>query len=85
MHADHLPAPSSANRSPALEPAMRWTMTSVSAEATLDEPITTTGPEVTTVATCDMCVHPLDDHDRVARRYCAATSANAMDRGCVCK
>jgi hypothetical protein len=34
---------------------------------------------------CDNCLHPLDYHDSVASRYCAATGSSALTRGCVCK
>ena len=27
---------------------------------------------------CDMCPHPLDQHDAIARRFCTATSAGAL-------
>ncbi|UOZ08596.1 RGCVC family protein [Amycolatopsis sp. WQ 127309] len=38
-----------------------------------------TGPQ------CPNCPHPLDAHDAIARRYCAATAAGqGVDRGCVC-
>ena len=34
---------------------------------------------------CPNCPHPLDTHDAIARRYCAATATSAQpDRGCVC-
>jgi hypothetical protein len=35
------------------------------------------------VAAC-VCGHPVDDHDFVARRYCAATIAAVLPRGCIC-
>jgi hypothetical protein len=36
-------------------------------------------------AQCPNCPHPLDAHDAIARRYCAATAAGqGSDRGCVC-
>ncbi len=63
-------------------------MTSVDASAVMDESISTSLPlvaEATVVAGCDVCAHPLDDHDRVARRYCTATFANAIARGCICR
>jgi hypothetical protein len=31
------------------------------------------------------CGHPLDDHDAIARRYCNATLAGVLPRGCVCR
>ena len=30
------------------------------------------------------CGHPLDRHDRVGTRYCAATAASDVPRGCIC-
>jgi hypothetical protein len=33
---------------------------------------------------CPSCPHPLDSHDVIARRFCAATSAGHLERGCVC-
>jgi hypothetical protein len=34
---------------------------------------------------CDMCSHPIEFHDVVALRYCAASASSALSRGCVCK
>lgn len=34
--------------------------------------------------TCAVCPHPQDSHDRIGLRYCAATAAGALRRGCVC-
>jgi hypothetical protein len=36
------------------------------------------------IQTCDVCNHPGAAHDRIARRYCAATMANAISRTCIC-
>jgi hypothetical protein len=33
---------------------------------------------------CDICSHPLDQHDAIAQRFCTATSAGALSRGCIC-
>jgi len=35
------------------------------------------------VATC-ACGHRVEDHDAIARRYCAATIAAVLPRGCIC-
>jgi len=35
-------------------------------------------------AGCPACPHPWDDHDRIAARFCAATTDRQFDRGCVC-
>ena len=34
---------------------------------------------------CDVCPHPVDDHDAIALRFCRATLAAAVTRGCVCR
>ena len=31
------------------------------------------------------CGHPHADHDAIAARYCAATIAGSLARGCVCR
>jgi hypothetical protein len=36
-----------------------------------------------TLAYCS-CGHRSDGHDRIAARYCAATLANQLRRGCIC-
>jgi hypothetical protein len=36
------------------------------------------------VETCDVCDHEPVQHDPIARRYCAATFANALTRRCIC-
>lgn len=33
---------------------------------------------------CDACSHSLAAHDRIETRYCAATTAGGLDRGCLC-
>ena len=35
--------------------------------------------------TCDMCRHSTARHDPIAARYCDATRANALSRGCICR
>ena len=37
------------------------------------------------VETCDVCDHEQTEHDPIARRYCAATFANALTRRCICR
>jgi len=39
--------------------------------------------EDSSVDTCE-CGHPRAHHDVVAARYCAATTAGSMARGCIC-
>lgn len=36
--------------------------------------------------TCKQCTcgHPYDEHDPIGTRYCAATVANRLRRGCIC-
>jgi len=34
--------------------------------------------------TCDMCSHSIEVHDKIATRFCAATAAGALSRGCIC-
>jgi hypothetical protein len=33
---------------------------------------------------CAACPHPLDAHDVIGLRYCAATAVGTSTRGCVC-
>jgi hypothetical protein len=35
--------------------------------------------------TCDACPHPVADHDAIGLRFCRATLASAIDRGCACR
>jgi hypothetical protein len=41
-------------------------------------------PDQESAATCPACVHPVEAHDVIATRFCAATLARSMDRGCAC-
>ena len=34
---------------------------------------------------CDVCPHPVGGHDAIALRFCRATRAAAIVRGCVCQ
>jgi hypothetical protein len=36
------------------------------------------------VVACPACPHLLDTHDAIGRRFCNATTANTLSRGCVC-
>lgn len=36
-------------------------------------------------AACAACAHPIADHDALGRRFCAATEAAAIPRGCICR
>ncbi|MEV4027660.1 RGCVC family protein [Actinosynnema sp. NPDC050801] len=33
---------------------------------------------------CPVCPHPTYAHDPIARRFCSATEAGALTRGCQC-
>jgi hypothetical protein len=34
---------------------------------------------------CEVCPHPLADHDAIGLRFCRATSSGGLDRGCACR
>ncbi|HUQ56342.1 RGCVC family protein [Lentzea sp.] len=34
---------------------------------------------------CEVCPHPWREHDQLGARYCAATTASALTRGCICR
>lgn len=36
-------------------------------------------------AACSACAHPWAEHDQIAARFCAATTVERHDRGCVCQ
>lgn len=44
----------------------------------------TGSPGELSVVACAACAHPWAEHDQIAARYCAATTAGRHDRGCVC-
>ena len=66
-------------------------MISTNSSAILDESVTKPLPQVAqvnpiaSVTGCDVCAHPLEGHDQIARRYCTATFANVITRGCICR
>jgi hypothetical protein len=33
---------------------------------------------------CEMCPHEMEGHDALSRRFCRATAAGALTRGCIC-
>jgi hypothetical protein len=33
---------------------------------------------------CDVCEHPIADHDAISLRYCKATLSSALSRHCIC-
>jgi hypothetical protein len=34
---------------------------------------------------CDVCPHPVVDHDPIGLRFCRATRSAGSERGCVCR
>jgi hypothetical protein len=34
---------------------------------------------------CAVCPHPSHEHDPIGVRYCTATTAAALSRGCICR
>jgi hypothetical protein len=34
---------------------------------------------------CDVCPHPVVDHDAIGLRFCRATRDAGTDRGCACR
>jgi hypothetical protein len=34
---------------------------------------------------CAVCPHSWDEHDPIGVRYCTATTAAALSRGCICR
>ncbi|WP_212612754.1 RGCVC family protein [Pseudonocardia hierapolitana] len=45
---------------------------------------TTSAPEGGTDLRCAACPHDRDAHDPIGTRFCTATIAGALSRGCVC-
>jgi hypothetical protein len=35
-------------------------------------------------ASCPACPHPANAHDAISRRFCTATEAGHLQRGCLC-
>jgi hypothetical protein len=55
-------------------------MTDTAAPAAVaDAPVTLGAPA------CDVCGHPMTSHDRISTRFCDATQAGALSRGCICR
>ena len=48
-------------------------------EATAD-----TNSDVITSEQCAACKHDWDKHDALGVRYCTATTAGSLSRGCIC-
>ncbi|MDT7790145.1 MAG: hypothetical protein QOF58_8564 [Pseudonocardiales bacterium] len=34
---------------------------------------------------CAVCPHPWHEHDPLGVRYCTATTASVLSRGCICR
>ncbi|WP_371927669.1 RGCVC family protein [Lentzea sp. HUAS12] len=45
------------------------------------EPLTT---DTEAGRVCAVCPHPWHEHDPLGVRYCTATAASALQRGCIC-
>ena len=45
---------------------------------------TASSTAVGTRPACAACPHEWDAHDRIGTRFCSATIAGALSRGCVC-
>lgn len=45
---------------------------------------TESGSEAGTGPACTACPHDRDAHDPIGARFCSATTAGALRRGCVC-
>jgi hypothetical protein len=56
----------------------------MSAPALPTSPATTGAPHRESLS-CDVCPHPLAGHDPIGLRFCQATLAGALTRGCVCR
>jgi hypothetical protein len=55
-------------------------MPAIDATVTATEPGTDDGSH----PACTVCPHPWDAHDRIGMRYCTASAAGGLERGCVC-
>jgi hypothetical protein len=49
------------------------------------EPLATESTTDAPTTECGCCAHAWEAHDATARRYCAATLATALTRGCICR
>jgi hypothetical protein len=52
----------------------------------IDATVTVAEPGTADLAhpACTACPHAWDAHDRIGIRYCTASAAGGLDRGCVC-
>ncbi len=53
--------------------------------APLSPPLSSAPPVPTASPACDACRHDLDGHDAIGLRFCRATVAGALTRGCICR
>jgi hypothetical protein len=44
-----------------------------------------TNSDVITSEQCSACKHAWDKHDALGVRYCTATTAGSLSRGCICR
>ncbi|WP_179118249.1 RGCVC family protein [Saccharothrix sp. ALI-22-I] len=55
----------------------------------MNQGMPTIEPNVTTLEVetpaCAVCPHPWATHDRIAMRFCTATTTENHSRGCVCR
>ena len=59
-------------------------MTSTPAPIALELTAETTARSGAVDGACEMCPHALSAHDAISLRFCSATLAAALTRGCVC-
>lgn len=52
---------------------------------TLTPPVSAIGTPDTPADACPACPHPVADHDPIGLRFCRATAAGSVSRGCVCR
>jgi hypothetical protein len=56
----------------------------VSDSVQTEEAVTAPETSVTADEACFVCGHPMSAHDAIGTRFCAATAAGALSRGCIC-
>ncbi len=57
----------------------------MTAPAPLTPVVPTSAVTTAAGALCDACPHPLAAHDPIGLRFCHATVAQAITRGCSCR
>jgi hypothetical protein len=48
-------------------------------------PVPATTPITDEDPACDVCPHPVADHDAIGLRFCRATRNAGTERGCACR